>query len=242
MPVGVSGLGDDEEKAGGREEDLAPGGDYVKLLLLAKPFSATFRENWELYRTEYWERENERRALIRAKLRERERAARKAIGGWFWWLPWKRTAIHVRGGTPPLGEKGHSEKHHHQAHHPRHSAIEREHKRTRSGSVRRGSMSSSRSPTPTLEADEGQKLEPGGVVRKSSTASNASDHKRRKKPSVSAKSSSSSISTRRPTVDSRSVTPEIPSPLARANSGTSEAGAGRTTRGSAAASRASVSP
>ncbi|KAF4983073.1 hypothetical protein FDECE_17384, partial [Fusarium decemcellulare] len=45
----------EDEERGGHEEDLAPGGDYVKLLLLAKPFSATFRENWELYRTEYWE-------------------------------------------------------------------------------------------------------------------------------------------------------------------------------------------
>ncbi|KAM0277118.1 hypothetical protein ACHAQH_006062 [Verticillium albo-atrum] len=69
-------LTEDEEK-GGHEEDLAPGGDYVKLLLLAKPFTPTFRENWELYRTEYWEKENERRALILKKLKEHERRLAK---------------------------------------------------------------------------------------------------------------------------------------------------------------------
>jgi Spo7-like protein len=79
MPI----LHGDEEKCG-YEEDLSPGGDYVKLLLLAKPFSPTFRENWELYRSEYWEKENERRALLRAKVMERDRKWRKQHGGWFW--------------------------------------------------------------------------------------------------------------------------------------------------------------
>ncbi|KAK9246241.1 Sporulation/nuclear morphology [Lipomyces tetrasporus] len=39
-----------------------PGGDVVKLVLLPKAFSAEFREGWEVYRQEYWERENDKRA------------------------------------------------------------------------------------------------------------------------------------------------------------------------------------
>lgn len=185
----------DEEKAG-HEEDLAPGGDYVKLLLLAKPFSPTFRENWELYRAEYWEKENERRAMLRVKINERDGRLRKEHGGWFWWLPWRTAAAE----KPIPGEK---------IQHPRHVAVVNEHRRTRSGSgsLRRGSVSglpSSRSTTPTPEVDELP-----GVVRKGSTSSNASD-KKRKKLSVGAKS--------RPRVESRSLTPETPSPLARESS------------------------
>ncbi|KAJ8102313.1 Spo7-like protein-domain-containing protein [Lipomyces tetrasporus] len=37
-------------------------GDVVKLVLLPKAFSAEFREGWEVYRQEYWERENDKRA------------------------------------------------------------------------------------------------------------------------------------------------------------------------------------
>ncbi len=224
-------VGEDEER-GGHEEDLAPAGDYVKLLLAAKPFSPTFRENWELYRTEYWERENERRALIRAKLKERDRLRARQEGGWFWWLPWRRraaaaaaaaanaaSAVPAAAAAVPAtastiaaasaaaaAEKAHAARADgEKQHHHRLGAVG-EHKRTRSGSVRRASMSgsSSRSPTPTIEVDEA-----GGVARKASTASNASD-KRRKK---------------RPTVDSRSVTPEIPSPLAKESSFSSVASA-----------------
>ncbi|KAK0617814.1 Spo7-like protein-domain-containing protein [Bombardia bombarda] len=202
----------DEEK-GGHEEDLAPGGDYVKLLLLAKPFSPAFRENWEMYRSEYWEKENERRAALRAKLKERERNLRRLHGGWFWWLPWRRVAVAERPqlaarSEQPLSEKSHHHGHHHQ--HPRHAAVVGEHKRTRSGSVRRGSMSSStpRSGTPTLEADE------PSISRRASTASNASDKKRKKQLSATGSKS-------RPRVESRSVTPDIPSPLAKERSASS---------------------
>ncbi|KAK0668689.1 Spo7-like protein-domain-containing protein [Cercophora samala] len=189
----------DEEK-GGHEEDLAPGGDYVKLLLLAKPFSPSFRENWELYRAEYWERENERRALLRVKLKERDLRLRKEHGGWFWWLPWRKVV------DKPAHH--HAEKVAHHPHHPRHAAVLGEHKRTRSGSgtMRRGSMNlgtpGSRSTTPTLEVDD-QYL---GVARKASTSSTASEKKRKKLGSASKT---------RPRVESRSVTPEITSPLAK---------------------------
>ena len=71
------------------DEELSPGGDYIKLLLLPKPFSANFRENWEVYRLEYWEKENERRAILRQKLKSRERDYAKQQGGWFWWAGWQ---------------------------------------------------------------------------------------------------------------------------------------------------------
>ena len=199
-------LSEDEEK-GGHEEDLSPGGDYVKLLLLAKPFSPTFRENWELYRTEYWDKENERRALLRAKLQEREHKLRKKQGGWFWWLPWRKVTLE----RPSSLGRSDSEK----VHHPRHAAIAGEHRRTRSASVRRGSISStaSRTSTPTLEVEE------PSLSRKTSTASNASDKRRKKMGSVSRPQN-------RPRGDSRALTPEIPSPLAKESSFDSVASSG----------------
>ena len=72
-----------------REEDLAPGGDYIKLLLLPKPFSPDFRENWELYRTEYWEKENERRSVLLQHVSKLERQKARQEGGWFWWIGWR---------------------------------------------------------------------------------------------------------------------------------------------------------
>ncbi|RPB18450.1 hypothetical protein L211DRAFT_843626 [Terfezia boudieri ATCC MYA-4762] len=41
------------------EEPLQPSGSHVKLVILPKGFSPDFREGWEIYRTEYWEKENE---------------------------------------------------------------------------------------------------------------------------------------------------------------------------------------
>ncbi|KAI6244606.1 Sporulation-specific protein spo7 [Erysiphe necator] len=70
----------------GYQEDLSSGGDYIKLLLLPKSFSAKFREDWDIYRTEYWEKENERRAVIRKALYEREMKMAKQKGGYFWWI------------------------------------------------------------------------------------------------------------------------------------------------------------
>lgn len=65
----------------------------------------------------------------------------------------------------------------------------------------------SRSPTPT----PGVEGEEGGVTRKASTASNASDKRRKKLAAPGAKGG-------RPRVESRSVTPDHPSPLARESS------------------------
>ncbi|KAK3687310.1 Spo7-like protein-domain-containing protein [Podospora appendiculata] len=203
----------DEEKAG-HEEDLSPGGDYVKLLLLAKPFSPAFRENWELYRAEYWERENERRALLRAKLAERDRKMRREHGGWFWWLPWRRAVAEKPQAVRADPEKA-------PLHHPRHAAVAGEHRRTRSGSVRRGSVSStaSRSPTPTASQvpTPSLEIEEPTVSRKGSNSSTASE-KRRKKLGSATKT--------RPRVESRSVTPDNPSPLAKQSSMSSLGSAG----------------
>lgn len=186
----------DDEERGGHEEDLAPGGDYVKLLLLAKPFSPTFRENWELYRSEYWERENERRALLRHKVKEYDRKLAKQQYGWLWWLPWWQ--------NHPTHQDHHRHPHAH-----RHPAVEKERKR-RSSSVRRGSTSSSRSQTTVLDVDD--------IARKPSPASNAPDKRRRKQASISARP-------KRSGTESRSVTPEFPtSPLAKEASATSESG------------------
>ncbi|KAI1244250.1 hypothetical protein MGN70_014120 [Eutypa lata] len=188
----------DEEK-GSHEEDLAPGGDYVKLLLLPKPFSPNFRENWELYRSEFWERENERRALISRKLKTRERQIAQHQSPWFWWLPWGRRAAERMHGAG----SGEAEKF---VHH-RHSAILKESKRARSNSVRRGSTSagSSRSPTPPVESEE------SGLGRRGSTASIGAEKRRKKHMSSNSKS-------KRPAVEGRSLTPENPSPLARESS------------------------
>lgn len=180
----------EDEERGGHEEDLAPGGDYVKLLLLAKPFSATFRENWELYRTEYWEKENERRALLREKVKERDHQLARQQYGWLWWLPWRQPQL--RRQDP---EKA--------AHHPRHPVTEKE-RRRRGSSVRRASTSSTRSQTPTLDGEDLQ------VSRRSSSGSISG---RRKRLSTSSKP-------KRPGSDSRSVTPDFPSPLARESSAT----------------------
>jgi Spo7-like protein len=180
----------------GHEEDLADGGDYVQLLLLPKPFSPTFRENWDIFRSEYWEKENERRALLRKKLKERDRKIAKEEGGWLWWTGYRGFK---RGKTPDI------EKTHHSIH--RHGTIE---KRPRSGSVRSGSHSrnSSRSTTPSAEPEEGPA---GGHVRR---GSNASDRRRKKA------ATGTSVQKLAPS-GSRSATPEVHSPLARENSFTS---------------------
>src|SRR5699024_9206783 len=101
-----------------------------------------FRENWEIYRAEYWERENERRALLRHKLEVRAREYARQRWGALWWLPWHRAEIsrHLGRERPRPAVANH-----------RYHVEPRQH---RSGSVRRGSTSSSRSPTPTVEGED----------------------------------------------------------------------------------------
>lgn len=76
-------------KYGLLEEDIAPAGDVLRILLLPKPFSPDFREGWDTFRLEYWERENARRAQLRAVVRARKREVAKREGGWFWWTGWR---------------------------------------------------------------------------------------------------------------------------------------------------------
>ncbi|KOS18290.1 Sporulation-specific protein SPO7 [Escovopsis weberi] len=174
---------DDDERggSGGHEEDLAPGGDYVKLLLLPKPFSPTFRENWELYRTEYWERENERRALLRRKVTDHDRKLAKDLYGWLWWLPWR----HAPHAAPRRRHDPHKAPHH------RLASVERE-RRRRNSSVRRSSFGSSRSPTPMLDQDAFGRKAPaaggaggsvGGAGGSGSGSGSGTSEKLRKKPS-----------------------------------------------------------
>ncbi|KAL1647778.1 Nem1-Spo7 phosphatase regulatory subunit [Diplodia intermedia] len=169
------------------EEDVAPGGDYVKLLLLPKPFSADFRQNWEIYRTEYWEKENERRAELRGRIKQRERELAKQEGGWLWWTGW-RGWNHARG----LSRGGDVEKPHHHHHHHAHShssphlEVPKDKKRRPSVATdrmireRSHSRSSSRSTTPILDSDE--KFGRERRWSNSTTGSATNTERRKKKP------------------------------------------------------------
>ncbi|WPG98022.1 Hypothetical protein R9X50_00080600 [Acrodontium crateriforme] len=71
------------------EEDIAASGNVLKLLLLPKPFSPDFREGWETFRMEYWEKENGRRADLRKAVKSRRREVARREGGWLWWTGWR---------------------------------------------------------------------------------------------------------------------------------------------------------
>lgn len=101
MLSAVPGLAPDPTASMTYEEDLTPGGDHIKLLLLPKAFSPAFREEWEQYRTDYWEHENERRAALRRRLRNRARARARDEYPWTWWLPFVG-----RGGSSPPSMSG----------------------------------------------------------------------------------------------------------------------------------------
>lgn len=95
VPRDIEHLGGKEQwnahaaKYGLIEEDIAPGGDVLRVLLLPKPFSPDFREGWDTLRMEYWERENTRRAHVRSSVRIRRREVAKRDGGWLWWTGWR---------------------------------------------------------------------------------------------------------------------------------------------------------
>lgn len=122
-----------DAEAGLVEEDLSPGGDYIRLLLLPKSFSPEFRENWEEYRTDFWEKENERRAQIRVRLHERDRQLAQQGGGWFWWLgiSWKasqrrRQLAACAASTTRSGEGSEKPQHRH-THSHHHSTTSQKH-------------------------------------------------------------------------------------------------------------------
>lgn len=78
-------------------EDLVPSGSHVKIVVLAKGFSAEFREGWEVYRDEYWEKENEFRARLRKELRAR---------GWWWKRWWEGRKKKDEGSAGSAGGSG----------------------------------------------------------------------------------------------------------------------------------------
>jgi hypothetical protein len=75
------------------EEDIALGGDYIKILLLPKHFTPEFRDNWDTYRAEYWDLENRRRAELRQKFRAKQREIAQQQSPWFWWVPGRRVLV-----------------------------------------------------------------------------------------------------------------------------------------------------
>lgn len=153
------------------EEDIAPSGDVLKLLLLPKPFSPDFREGWETYRMEYWDKENARRSELRKLVTRRKREVARQEGGWLWWTGWRgwQNFTLFRGKTRrqmDLEKLALKEK----------SSGERlKEKRRREGLLRAEShsRSSSRSSTPAPEPDAHQMRRTGEerVRRGSSTGS-----------------------------------------------------------------------
>ena len=155
-------------------EELADGGDYIKLLLLPKPFSPDFRENWELYRAEYWEKENERRAQLRGRARTKQRDVAREHGGWITWTDWRgwKRARVIRGGETDF-ERTHRHQIHAEKDSNRFSGITAgTHSRTSSRSSVRSQFSSEVRPTSER-------------VRRGSSNSSVSDRPRKMKSSMS---------------------------------------------------------
>lgn len=128
------------------EEDLSPGGDYIRLLLLPKSFSPEFREHWDDYRTEFWDKENERRAQLRQNLRERDRQLARQEGGWLGWfgVSWKRRKL-----IAALGKSADTEKHQRHHHHPSNASHKHTNNNDLKPSSRRSTRSESHSRTPS---------------------------------------------------------------------------------------------
>lgn len=132
-----------EPDSGLVEEDLSPGGDYIRLLLLPKSFSPEFRGNWDDYRTDFWEKENERRAHLRERLREKERQLARQESGWFWWIG-RKASERRRLAAATLNKPLH---HPHLQHHS--SAHKHAHHDSKGSPIRRGTRSESHSRTPS---------------------------------------------------------------------------------------------
>ncbi|TGZ83316.1 Spo7-domain-containing protein [Ascodesmis nigricans] len=60
-------------------DEWLPGGFHIKLVILPKGFSPDFREGWELYRAEYWERENDARLQRIEELRTQRRMGHDVV-------------------------------------------------------------------------------------------------------------------------------------------------------------------
>lgn len=193
------------------EEDIAPGGDYIKLLLLPKPFTPDFRQNWETYRAEYWEKENERRAELRKRVRARQREIAREEGGLLWWTGWRgwKRARGITGRSSDVEKSGHHSRSHSLSHtgsrRRRPSVLQAQ--RGRDGSH---SRNSSRSTTPTPDLDDRLFAHPGRERRWSnSTAGSASANASRQSSLRSAKiaQGSSAQTARRPPLPSSNSRP-----------------------------------
>lgn len=166
------------------EEDIAPSGDVLKLLLLPKPFSPDFREGWETYRMEYWDKENARRVELRKVVHQRIREVSRREGGWLWWTGWRgwnnfrlfrgktrrqldleRLALKEKPSQDRLKEK----------------AAKREAYNLRSERPESLSRSSSRSTTPAPDADARHPRKAGDHERGSRRGSSAGSTRRPKK-------------------------------------------------------------
>lgn len=224
------------------EEDVAPGGDHVKILLLPKQFTPDFRENWEVYRAEYWETENTRRAELRKRISARERERAKIQGGWLWWTGWRGwTAIWgLTSSRPPPRETTPT----HHVHSVAHQAGLKNTHRRRPSTVKdmegtTHSRSSSRSSIPDQELRE----------RRWSTASSGSTTSSRRRSKLIDPAEmirSGSITARaspRMTPASKSGRPETPNPeLKTRNSALSTASDGSSTRGTTPETGIKVEP
>lgn len=154
------------------DEDLTPGGDHIKLLLLPKPFSPDFRENWELYRLEYWEKENDRRAKLRQVVKRRQKELNRQDSRW---ITWGRSGKSFDSGIGGKAERNHLRPIHETDPLVRHSSI-------RAGSH---SRNASRSSTPsTIDADDrmassktrrGSATHPSGERRRKTKSGSATD-------------------------------------------------------------------
>jgi hypothetical protein len=153
------------------EEDLAKGGDGIMLLLLPKSYSPEFRQNWEEYRTEYWEKENERRAGLRTKLKTQRRAKAKDTGGWKWWTgAWRFQSTRHHHGSRHHDLEKHPHGHHLHGHRP--SISERAGGQSRS-------RHSSRSSTPHLEFDGTVERPLSERIRRGSSVSSTASVRRK---------------------------------------------------------------
>lgn len=171
------------------EEDIAPGGDTIKLLLLPKPFSPDFREEWDTYRSAYWEKENERRAVLRRIIHSRDRDLARRQGGWLWWTGWrgwnrliggrywrKHKGMHHTHLQPHVHSQQHLQQLQHQ--HPNDKSVrdkpsvqQLKRERRLAGSADTNSRSSSRTPTPDPEGRSRRAAAGTDGSRRSSNAS-----------------------------------------------------------------------
>lgn len=171
-----------DSESGLVEEDLSAGGDYIRLLLLPKSFSPEFRENWDNYRTDFWEKENERRSQIRIKLRERENQLAQSEGwlsrlGLGWRASQRRRLVATSLHRPIEPEFKQRLAHGHHASISKERAPPRRHTRSESHS-----RTSSRSTTPVdLDDRPPSRSSTSSRPRRGSTASGQETPQQRKR-------------------------------------------------------------